>query len=107
VTGAGGGIGREHALLLAAEGAAVVVNDYGGDSHGTPGTVARAEAVVDEIRAPPDRRARRVNRADRHRVTVLVDGTGLAAVRAARRNLADAGPDRSMGEAAQGRVGAR
>jgi NAD(P)-dependent dehydrogenase (short-subunit alcohol dehydrogenase family) len=49
VTGAGGGIGREHALLLAAEGAAVVVNDYGGDSHGTPGTPARAEAVAGEI----------------------------------------------------------
>jgi NAD(P)-dependent dehydrogenase (short-subunit alcohol dehydrogenase family) len=49
VTGAGGGIGREHALLLAAEGAAVVVNDYGGDNHGTPGTSARAEAVVEEI----------------------------------------------------------
>ena len=51
VTGAGGGIGREHALLLAAEGASVVVNDYGGDSHGTPGTAARAQVVVDEIKA--------------------------------------------------------
>jgi NAD(P)-dependent dehydrogenase (short-subunit alcohol dehydrogenase family) len=51
VTGAGGGIGRQHALLLAAEGAAVVVNDYGGDSGGKPGTAARAEAVVDEIRS--------------------------------------------------------
>ncbi len=51
VTGAGGGIGREHALLLAREGARVVVNDYGGDSRGTPGTPARADAVVAEIEA--------------------------------------------------------
>lgn len=51
VTGAGGGLGREHALLLASEGAAVVVNDYGGDSHGNPGTSAMADAVVDEIRS--------------------------------------------------------
>lgn len=51
VTGAGGGLGREHALLLAAEGAAVVVNDYGGDGLGTPGTSARADAVVEEIKA--------------------------------------------------------
>jgi NAD(P)-dependent dehydrogenase (short-subunit alcohol dehydrogenase family) len=51
VTGAGGGIGRAHALLLASEGAAVVVNDYGGDNRGTAGTSARAEAVVDEITA--------------------------------------------------------
>src|SRR5262245_46988173 len=51
VTGAGGGIGREHALLLAAEGAAVVVNDYGGDSSGNAGTSARADAVVADITA--------------------------------------------------------
>lgn len=49
VTGAGGGLGRAHALLLAAEGASVVVNDYGGDSHGNAGTSAMAEAVVAEI----------------------------------------------------------
>ena len=51
VTGAGGGLGREYALLLASEGARVVVNDYGGDSHGAPGTSAMAEAVVADIRA--------------------------------------------------------
>jgi NAD(P)-dependent dehydrogenase (short-subunit alcohol dehydrogenase family) len=51
VTGAGGGLGREYALLLAAEGARVVVNDYGGDMSGQPGTAAMADAVVAEIRA--------------------------------------------------------
>jgi NAD(P)-dependent dehydrogenase (short-subunit alcohol dehydrogenase family) len=51
VTGAGGGLGREYALLLAAQGARVVVNDYGGDTRGTPGTPAMAEAVVKEIQA--------------------------------------------------------
>ena len=49
VTGAGGGIGRAHALLLGREGARVVVNDYGGDSSGIRGTSAAAQAVVDEI----------------------------------------------------------
>jgi NAD(P)-dependent dehydrogenase (short-subunit alcohol dehydrogenase family) len=49
VTGAGGGLGREYALLLAAQGAKVVVNDYGGNTTGTPGTPAMAEAVASEI----------------------------------------------------------
>ncbi len=40
ITGAGGGLGREHALLFAAEGAKIVVNDLGGDSHGTSGANA-------------------------------------------------------------------
>ena len=51
VTGAGGGLGRQHALALAARGAKVVVNDLGGDVHGAGGSVSAAQAVVDEIRA--------------------------------------------------------
>jgi NAD(P)-dependent dehydrogenase (short-subunit alcohol dehydrogenase family) len=52
VTGAGGGIGREHALALAREGAAVVVNDLGGARDGAgPGGHGMADRVVAEIRA--------------------------------------------------------
>jgi len=51
VTGAGGGLGRSHALLLAARGAKVVVNDLGGRVDGTGGNRAAADAVVREIRA--------------------------------------------------------
>jgi NAD(P)-dependent dehydrogenase (short-subunit alcohol dehydrogenase family) len=51
ITGAGRGIGREHALLFAAEGAKVVVNDLGGDPSGTGADTAPAQQVVDEIEA--------------------------------------------------------
>jgi NAD(P)-dependent dehydrogenase (short-subunit alcohol dehydrogenase family)/acyl dehydratase/putative sterol carrier protein len=51
VTGAGGGIGRCHALALAREGAKVVVNDLGGSRDGMGQTASMAEQVVDEIRA--------------------------------------------------------
>jgi NAD(P)-dependent dehydrogenase (short-subunit alcohol dehydrogenase family) len=53
VTGAGGGLGRQHALALAARGAKVVVNDLGGARDGAAGTgsVTAAQAVVDEIRS--------------------------------------------------------
>jgi NAD(P)-dependent dehydrogenase (short-subunit alcohol dehydrogenase family) len=51
VTGAGRGIGRSHALLLASEGAAVVVNDLGGSSGGDGSDSTPAQEVVDEITA--------------------------------------------------------
>jgi NAD(P)-dependent dehydrogenase (short-subunit alcohol dehydrogenase family) len=51
VTGAGGGLGRQHALALAARGAKVVVNDLGGSRDGSGGSASAAQAVVDEIRA--------------------------------------------------------
>src|SRR5690606_40537700 len=50
VTGAGGGLGREHALALAARGAKVVVNDVGGATDGTGGASERAEPVAGEMR---------------------------------------------------------
>ena len=49
VTGAGRGIGREHALSLARQGAKVVVNDLGGAIDGTGGDASPAQQVVDEI----------------------------------------------------------
>jgi len=49
VTGAGGGLGRQHALALAARGARVVVNDLGGTVDGSGASVSAAQAVVDEI----------------------------------------------------------
>jgi NAD(P)-dependent dehydrogenase (short-subunit alcohol dehydrogenase family) len=51
VTGAGRGIGREHALSLAAHGAKVVVNDLGGNVDGSGGDLTPADQVVAEIRA--------------------------------------------------------
>ncbi len=50
VTGAAAGLGRSHARELAARGAKVVVNDFGGDVHGTGGSSAPAERVAEEIR---------------------------------------------------------
>src|SRR6201988_1431327 len=49
ITGAGGGIGREHALLLASRGAQVVVNDLGGSVSGDGGDAGPASRTAQEI----------------------------------------------------------
>jgi NAD(P)-dependent dehydrogenase (short-subunit alcohol dehydrogenase family) len=51
ITGAGRGLGREHALLFAGEGAKVVVNDLGGDMHGEGGDPSSAMQTVADIKA--------------------------------------------------------
>ncbi len=51
ITGAGGGLGKAHALLLASRGAAVVVNDLGGSVEGSGSSARAADAVVEEIKA--------------------------------------------------------
>jgi len=51
ITGAGGGIGREHALLFASEGAKIVVNDLGGAIDGSGDDRGVAQKVADEITA--------------------------------------------------------
>ncbi len=51
ITGAGRGLGREHALLFAAEGARLVINDLGGGPDGSGSDATPAQQVVEEIRA--------------------------------------------------------
>ncbi len=51
VTGAGGGLGRQHALELARRGARVVINDLGGSVDGSGGSSEAAQKVVEEIKA--------------------------------------------------------
>jgi NAD(P)-dependent dehydrogenase (short-subunit alcohol dehydrogenase family) len=51
ITGAGGGLGKQYALLLASRGAHVVVNDTGGSVTGTGSNLDAAEAAAAEIRS--------------------------------------------------------
>src|SRR4029079_17296752 len=51
IPGAGRGLGREHALLFAAEGAKVVINDLGGANDGAGSDATPAEQVAEEIKA--------------------------------------------------------
>jgi NAD(P)-dependent dehydrogenase (short-subunit alcohol dehydrogenase family) len=51
ITGSGGGLGRQHALMMASRGALIVVNDLGGAVDGTGSDKGAAERVVDEIKA--------------------------------------------------------
>jgi NAD(P)-dependent dehydrogenase (short-subunit alcohol dehydrogenase family) len=93
VTGAGAGLGRAHALLLASRGAKVVVNDLGGDRAGREGgSGSAADAVVEEIRqaggvaaasydsvADPDGAAAIVGRALEHfgQLDILINNAGI------------------------------
>ncbi|MFT5578646.1 MAG: NAD(P)-dependent dehydrogenase (short-subunit alcohol dehydrogenase family) [Paraglaciecola psychrophila] len=76
VTGAGGGLGRAHALLLAEHGAAVVVNDLGGARDGTGGGHSMADNVVAEIIAAGGRAVASYG-------SVTDDGAAAAMVQAA------------------------
>lgn len=92
VTGAGNGLGREHAIQLAARGAKVVVNDFGGAQDGTGGSSEPAERVAQEIIAAggeaiahganvanPDHVADMVEKAMAQwgRVDILVNNAGI------------------------------
>jgi NAD(P)-dependent dehydrogenase (short-subunit alcohol dehydrogenase family) len=97
VTGAGGGLGREHALGLAARGAKVVVNDFGGGVDGSAGSSAPAEETVAMIKAAggdafahgadvsnPEQVGDMVSKAMRDwgRVDILVNNAGILRDRA-------------------------
>lgn len=76
VTGAGAGLGRSHALGLAARGAKVVVNDLGAATDGSGSSSAAARAVVEEIRAAGGKAITNgANVADADQVQAMVDET--------------------------------
>jgi len=72
ITGAGGGLGREHALMLASRGALVVINDLGGAVDGTGSDKGAAERVVEEIKAAGGEAA-----ADTNSVATSVGGKAI------------------------------
>ena len=65
VTGAGGGIGRAEAMLLAKEGAKILVNDVGGARDGTGSGESMAAQVVPRSRQPAEPRRRAISTASR------------------------------------------
>ncbi|MFJ4397378.1 SDR family NAD(P)-dependent oxidoreductase [Pseudomonas sp. NPDC089396] len=76
ITGAGNGLGRVHALQLAARGAKVVINDFGGSRDGSGSSTEAAQAVVEEIRqAGGTAIANGANVADYEQVQALVKQT--------------------------------
>lgn len=92
ITGAGGGLGRAYALLLASRGASVVVNDLGGSVHGEGADASAADSVVEEIRsnggtavaeyssvADPEGGAAIIARAEKEfgRLDILISNAGI------------------------------
>ncbi len=76
VTGAGNGLGKQHALEFARRGAKVVVNDFGGDRHGMGGSSEAAEAVVAEIEsAGGEAMANGADVSNREQVNAMVEAT--------------------------------
>jgi NAD(P)-dependent dehydrogenase (short-subunit alcohol dehydrogenase family) len=72
ITGAGGGLGETHALLMAKEGASVVVNDLGGSRDGSGAGANMADQVVDKIKAAGGKAV-----ADYGNVTVEADAKAM------------------------------
>jgi NAD(P)-dependent dehydrogenase (short-subunit alcohol dehydrogenase family) len=79
VTGAGRGIGREHALLLAEHGAKVVVNDLGGSVDGSGASTRAADAVVAEIEAAGGRAAASYDSVDEPEAAASIVKTAIDA----------------------------
>jgi 3-hydroxyacyl-CoA dehydrogenase/3a,7a,12a-trihydroxy-5b-cholest-24-enoyl-CoA hydratase len=79
VTGAGGGLGRAHALLLASRGAKVVVNDLGGSVDGSGASTRAADAVVAEIEAAGGRAAASYDSVDEPEAAASIVKTAIDA----------------------------
>ena len=78
VTGAGNGLGRSHALSLAARGAKVLVNDLGGARDGTSSSLSAAQKVVEEIQAAGgEAMANGASVTDAAAVQKMVDDAGI------------------------------